>query len=160
MMKIKGLTLVEVLVSIVILSIVLVAFAGVIVSNIRQNAMSGNRTAAAQLMNYLGRRAVEGQSAVLPTDPETEVAWNYNTLRSSFPDLTQEKQAANPDVYRAEVINTGQPAWAAGTNLTGYTVRVCWKANDAPNGEACVESQTFAPISTGAIVLPPISGIN
>jgi prepilin-type N-terminal cleavage/methylation domain-containing protein len=157
----SGLTLVEVLVSIVIISIVLVAFASVIVANIRQNAMSGNRTAAASLMNYLGRRAVEGQGAVLPAAPDTEKKWDYTKLRDSFPDLTKENQSANPDVYRAEVINVGAPAWAAAMSLTSYTIRVCFKATDAPNGESCVESQTLAPVSTGAAAPQPIvNGLN
>jgi prepilin-type N-terminal cleavage/methylation domain-containing protein len=159
--KQAGLTLVEVLVSIVIISIVLVAFASVIVGNIRQNAMSGNRTAAAQVMNYLGRRAVEGQGVVLPTAPATNKTWDYNTLRGTFPDLTQERQSANPDVYRAAIINDGQPGWAAGMSLTSYTIRVCWKATDAPGGESCVESQTLAPVSTGVLAPDPIlNGLN
>jgi prepilin-type N-terminal cleavage/methylation domain-containing protein len=154
----RGLTIVEVLVAIVILSIVLVAFAGVIVANIRQNAMSGNRTAAAQVMNYLGRRAVEGDGAVLPASPTLTKSWAYNTLRTSFPDLTQEKQSANPNVYRAEVINQGLPSWTASApSLTSYTVRVCW---NSPDGESCVESQTLAPISTGVSAPAPLNGLN
>jgi prepilin-type N-terminal cleavage/methylation domain-containing protein len=154
----SGLTIVEVLVSIVIISIVLVAFASVIVANIRQNAMSGNRTAAASLMNYLGRRAVEGQGAVLPAAPDTEKKWDYTKLRDSFPDLAEE---GNPDVYRAEVLNVGVPAWAGASSLTSYTIRICWKAADAPNGESCVESQTLAPVSTGVPAPQPIvNGLN
>jgi prepilin-type N-terminal cleavage/methylation domain-containing protein len=158
---IQGLTLIEVLVAIVILSIVLVAFASVIVGNIRQNAMSGNRTAAAQVMNYLGRRAIEGDANVLPRMPATTQSWAYNSLHTSFPDLTKERNAANLDYYRAEVINQGVPDWATAKSLelTSYLVRVCW---DSPEGESCVESQTMAPIVTGGSSPPPapLNGLN
>lgn len=156
----SGLTLIEVLVAIVILSLVLVGFASVIVANIRQNAISGNRTAAAQLMNYLGRRAVEGQGAVLPVAPDASKTWAYATLRTSFPDLTQENQSANPDLYRAEVTNQGVPVWATskGLALTSYQIRVCWNSAE---GEQCVESQTMAPlITTFGAPPPPLNGLN
>jgi prepilin-type N-terminal cleavage/methylation domain-containing protein len=156
----RGLTLIEVLVAIVILSIVLVAFASVIVGNIRQNALSGNRTAAAQVMSYLGRRAVEGQTAVVPATPETTKSWDYGSLSTTFPDLTEESHAANPALYRAEVINQGKPAWADanGLSLTSYLTRVCWQS---PEGESCVEAQTVAPIVSGGVAPPPpLTGLN
>jgi prepilin-type N-terminal cleavage/methylation domain-containing protein len=143
----KGMTIVEVLVAVVILSVVLVAFAGVIVGNIRQNATSGNRTAAAQVLNYLGRRAVEGQAAVLPA------------VGASFPDLKKEKQAANSDLYRAQIIDQGAPSFSVGSaNLVSYQINVCWR--DAGK-ENCVSAQTIAPrLVATAPAQPTIPGLN
>ena len=60
MKKALGLTLVEVLVAIAVLSLVLVAMNAVLLSSIRQTAISGSRTQAVQILNYLGRRVVGG----------------------------------------------------------------------------------------------------
>jgi prepilin-type N-terminal cleavage/methylation domain-containing protein len=158
--KIAGLTLIEVLVSVVILSIVLVAFAGIIVSNIRQNATSGNRTAAAQVMNYLGRRTVNADTVVVPAVGEDSRAWDYQTLNTSFPELSKERNAANPDLYRAEVLDQGAPAWytAGMGNLVSYQINVCWQ--DAGD-EKCVSAQTIAPrIVNPSAVSPVIPGFN
>jgi prepilin-type N-terminal cleavage/methylation domain-containing protein len=160
----RGLTIVEVLVAVVILSIVLVAFAGVIVANIRQNATSGNRTAAAQVLNYLGRRAVEGQAAVLPVVGSTSRTWAYQTLNAAFPDLKKEKNAANSDLYRAEIKDQGAPAWSlagsktATLNLVSYQIDVCWQ--DAGK-ENCVTAQTLAPkLQPATDTEPIIPGLN
>ena len=156
----RGMTIVEVLVAVVILSIVLVAFAGVIVGNIRQNATSGNRTAAAQVLNYLGRRAVEGQAAVLPAVGENSRAWNYGSLNASFPDLKQERNAANSDLYRAEILDQGDPVWSSleTESLVSYQINVCWR--DAGK-ENCVTAQTVAPELVAAEDFEPIiPGLN
>lgn len=157
----QGMTIVEVLVAVVILSIVLVAFAGVIVANIRQNATSGNRTAAAQVLNYLGRRVVDGQAAVLPALGSSSRAWAYGALNTSFPDLKkEEKQAASSDLYRAEIIDQGAPAatMPAGSNLVSYQINVCWR--DAGQ-ENCVTAQTIAqrPVASSS-TSPIIPGLN
>lgn len=162
--KDRGLTIVEVLVAVVILSIVLVAFAGVIVANIRQNATSGNRTAAAQVLNYIGRRTVEGEAVVLPALGTSSRAWNYGTLRAAFPELNEEKNAANADLYRVEITDQGAPAWSvAGSktddlNLVSYQINVCWQ--DAGK-ENCVTAQTIAPQLQPVIATEPIiPGLN
>jgi prepilin-type N-terminal cleavage/methylation domain-containing protein len=151
----RGMTIVEVLVAVVILSIVLVAFAGVIVGNIRQNATSGNRTAAAQVLNYLGRRAAEGQAAVLPAVGGSSRIWNYGTLNREFPELKQERNAANSDLYRAEIIDQGSPAWSTAkvASLVSYQINVCWK--DAGK-ESCVSAQTIAPELVKPVDFEPI----
>jgi prepilin-type N-terminal cleavage/methylation domain-containing protein len=160
-MTLKGMTIVEVLVAVVILSIVLVAFAGVIVANIRQNATSGNRTAAAQVLNYFGRRVVDGQAAVMPAVGSTSRSWNYGTLNTNFPELKkEEKQAANSDLYRAEIIDQGAPAavMPLGSNLMSYQINVCWR--DAGQ-ENCVTAQTIAQRpTTSSSTSPIIPGLN
>jgi prepilin-type N-terminal cleavage/methylation domain-containing protein len=156
----NGMTIVEVLVAVVILSIVLVAFAGVIVANIRQNATSGNRTAAAQMLNYLGRRAVDGQAAILPAVGSSSRSWAYGTLNTSFPDLTKERNAANSDLYRAEIIDQGAPTatMPTGSNLVSYQINVCWR--DAGQ-ENCVTAQTIAQRPTASSSTSPIiPGLN
>jgi prepilin-type N-terminal cleavage/methylation domain-containing protein len=133
----KGLTLIEVMVAMSVLLVALTAFGSLTVSNLRQNQVSGSRTQAVQIMNYLGRRVTGADSAVTPTSTATPLIWNYGALRSAFPDLSQ---TGNPDVYRAKVTNNGQ--WnGAGVTVAQFRVEVCWRS---PGGETCVRSDTLA----------------
>jgi hypothetical protein len=107
----------------------------------------------------LGRRAVEGQAAVLPAVGASSRAWNYGTLNTSFPDLKKEKQAANSDLYRAQIIDQGAPSFSVGSaNLVSYQINVCWR--DAGK-ENCVSAQTIAPrLVATAPAQPTIPGLN
>ena len=84
MKKALGLTLVEVLVAIAVLSLVLVAMNAVLLSSIRQTAISGSRTQAVQILNYLGRRVVGGETALLPPSGTAKV-YDYGSLGAAFP---------------------------------------------------------------------------
>ncbi|PZA08584.1 MULTISPECIES: prepilin-type N-terminal cleavage/methylation domain-containing protein [unclassified Meiothermus] len=158
----RGLTLIEVIVALAILSVALSAFTLLILGSVRQNVESGGRTQAAQLLNYLGRRLVGADDAVMPDSTSTYREWNYGTLRTSFPELTREGRFANPDLYRARIDNEGTPAWAVsgGLNLDSlraYRIQVCWRG---ARGESCVEARTVgaAPVAGGAAA--PLPGIN
>ncbi|AEB11453.1 type IV pilus modification PilV family protein [Marinithermus hydrothermalis] len=155
----RGLTLLEVLVAMSILGVILAAFTVSAVSSLRHNAVSGSRTAAVQLVNYLGRRVVGGDRMVLPEVNRTVRAWEYGTLRAAFPDLPKDVAQANPDRFRAEVVSEGTPAWAAqlGLDLTQYRVRVCWRG---PEEEHCTEVATLGVSPSAAGSAPPLPGIN
>lgn len=154
----QGLTIIEVLIAMVILSMILTAFAGVVVSSIQQNAIAGGRTASVRLLDYFGRRVAEGDAAVLPTSGNSSVSWDYGSLKSSFPDLANGRQFSKPELYRAAVINQGTPAWATanGLDLVSYQVSICWQSSGV---ESCTDALTIGPLasSSGA---PPLPGIN
>ena len=73
--RIIGFTLVEVLIAIAVLGIVLAAVSITMLSSIRQNHTAGNRSQAAQIMNYLGRRI-----AGLPTRRHFLVLWHLGDV--------------------------------------------------------------------------------
>ena len=127
MRKNPGLTLLEVLIALSILSLVLLAFNAVLVSSLRQTSVSGARTQAVQILNYVGRRIVGGDAALLPGS--TPITYGYGTLRQAFPDLPQEARFANPDLYRVVVSNLGAPSWTSslGVSLNEYRIQVCWR---------------------------------
>ncbi|KGQ22990.1 prepilin-type N-terminal cleavage/methylation domain-containing protein [Thermus filiformis] len=154
-MKAKGLTLLEVILSLAIVSLVLLALSASLVSSLRQTAITGGRTQAVQILNYLGRRVAGGESALLPTGT---LSFDYGTLRNRFPDLPREARFANPDLYRAAITNLGTPAWAGNLALplNEYRIQVCWRQSGQ---ESCTEARTFSsPPSAGDA--PPLPGIN
>ena len=159
MKKALGLTLVEVLVAIAVLSLVLVAMNAVLLSSIRQTAISGSRTQAVQILNYLGRRVVGGETALLPPSGTAKV-YDYGPLGTAFPDLPREVRFADPALYKVEIANRGSPSWASGLGVAvnAYRIRVCWRQA----GEArCTEAYTLsAPPGGAGPAAPPLPGIN
>ncbi|APD08863.1 MULTISPECIES: type IV pilus modification PilV family protein [Thermus] len=154
----QGLTLLEVLIALSILALVLLAFNAVLVSSLRQTSVSGARTQAVQILNYLGRRIVGGDSFLL--SGSTSIVYGYGELRQNFPDLPQEARFANPDLYRAEIRNAGSPSWAnnLGVSVNEYRIQVCWRQ---AGQEHCTEARTFsAPPSGSGSAPPPLEGIN
>jgi type II secretory pathway pseudopilin PulG len=152
--KTTGLTLVEILVSLGILAIILAAFSGSVVSNMKQNSSSGSRTSAVRILDYVGRLVVEGNSNVLPTSGYTSRTWNYNQL-TTLPGLTAEDGIANPNLYKATVTNSTTPSWSTdlSLNLISYDVQICWRNS---GNESCVATKAVGPgnpsLATGADV--------
>lgn len=138
-MKSKGLTLIEALIALAVLSISLSAFTTLIVSNLRENTRAGARTQAVQVLNYLGRQVTGGNAAVLPDS--TPLQWRYGELQTAFADLTRERQFADVNLYRASIENRGNYSGGiAGVSLVQYHISVCW---NAPGGESCVRADTL-----------------
>jgi prepilin-type N-terminal cleavage/methylation domain-containing protein len=148
-----GLTLVEVIVAIAMLAIVLAAFSSGAISNIKQNASSGSRTAAVRLIDYLGRLATEGDSTILPVANTTVRNWNYGGL-SSLPGLSSEAGLANPALYKASVTSSTVPAWSTslGVGMRSYTLSVCWKNSGS---EPCIQAVGVGPDNTLPTGNPP-----
>lgn len=156
----QGMTIIEVLIAMVILSMILTAFAGVVVSSIKQNSIAGGRTASVRLLDYFGRRVAEGDAAVLPAGSDSTATWDYGSLKSSFPELANGRQFDKPELYRAMVTAQGAPGWATanGLALVSYEVSVCWKSAGV---ESCTDALTVGPAApTTTSSPPPLSGIN
>lgn len=152
-----GLTLLEVLLSIAILSVVMLGLNATLISSLRQTSVAGSRTQAVQILNYLGRRIVGGDTFLLASN---RLQFDYGTLRQNFPDLPSEVRFANPDLYRAEIENLGPPPWgnALGVDVHRYRISVCWKQGGQ---EFCTAGQTLsAPPSSGNTSSPVLEGIN
>jgi len=145
-----GFSLIEVLVALAVLAIVLSAVAITMTSSMRQNLAAGNRSQAAQVVNYLGRRIAGGEVSQLGG---TE--WDYGELATSFGDLRREGNLADTDLYRAEVAEF--PRIGIGeSSIPHYRVTVCWRNAD---GESCVAGDTAGPGagSTSGEILPGIN---
>lgn len=134
----SGLTMIEVIVAIAILGIAVAVLATTAASSIRNNAISGERTQATQVLNYLGR-LVAGADPILFAD--ADLKWGYGQLRGSFIELTKEVGRANPDLYRAQVQDLG---WIGigDAQMVHYRVSVCWMA---AGNEQCVRGDTAGP---------------
>lgn len=137
-MKSSGLTLVEAIIAMAILGVILTAFTALVVGNIRENAKSGAKVQATQVLNYLGRKVTGGDSDVLPSTGSLE--WNYGELPTSFTDLQRERQWADLNLFTARVQNQGAFTAVSGVELVSYRIQVCWRA---PEGEACVRANAL-----------------
>jgi type II secretory pathway pseudopilin PulG len=147
-----GLTVVELLMALAVIGIVTAAFTTAVVSNLHHSSVTGARTEAVQVMNYLGRRAASGDGAVLPTSGGSR-AWAYGSLPSAFPDLTDQGGLSDPARYRAQIVNAGDVS-LAGASAAEYDVSVCYMA---AGGEHCVSATTMGlfPSSGGSTTQPP-----
>jgi prepilin-type N-terminal cleavage/methylation domain-containing protein len=143
----RGLTVVEVIVSLAILAVVLAVFSTNVISSMQQNASSGSRTAAVRFLDHVGRLVVEGNSNILPTG-STPRTWAYGTL-GNLSGLTNQNNLANPALYRATVTAAATPGWSTtlGLGLISYQLEVCWRnAGD----ESCVRADGVGPSNAGA----------
>lgn len=155
----KGLTLIEILVALALLSAVLVVLEGLLLQGLRQSSAAGTRTQAVQIMNYVGRRIVGGDDSLLP-GAGSSLTLDYGTLPQRLPDLPQETRYANPQLYKVVVRNLGQPSWALSPSLNvdvhEYEIQVCWRQGQ----ETCTTARTFASPPSPGGANPPLEGIN
>lgn len=146
----RGFTILEVLIAIAILGIVLGAINLVVLSSIRQNASAGERTQAALLMSYFGRRIAGGEAGDLGG-----AAWDYGTLVEALPDLTAEEGFSNPDRYRVD-LRIGDEIAIGGTSMWHYSIEVCWMV---AGDESCIMGDTAGP-PLGVDTPEALPGIN
>ncbi|HKI55514.1 MAG TPA: hypothetical protein VKB31_00065 [Trueperaceae bacterium] len=150
-----GLSVIEVMLALAVIGIITAAFTTAVVGNLRHTQVTGARTEAAQVVNYLGRRAAGGDAAVLPAAGSPAV-WGYGSLAAAFPDLTNQGGLSDPARYRARVGNAGTVT-LAGAGATEYDVSVCYMTG---SDEHCVEATTLGPSPSSAGSPPPLPGIN
>lgn len=149
-----GLTLVEVLLALAVIGIVTAAFTTAVVGNLHHSSVTGARTEAVQVLDYLGRRVAGGDSAVMPPSGSSR-SWAYGSLASSFPDLTDHGGLSDPGRYRASVTSAGDVA-LAGSSVAQYDVRVCF---EAAGGEHCVSATTMGLYPSSGGSSPQLPGI-
>ncbi len=150
----KGLTLIETLVGLFILAVALGALSFMLTASMTRNRSAGLRTQAVQVLNYLGRRVVGADRALLPASGG-EKTWDYGALSNAFPDLGGE---VNLNRLKARVLNLGAPSWRpAGTSLTQYRIEVCWRQR---GHESCVQADTVSAAPSTGGTPPPLPGLN
>lgn len=128
------------------------------VTSMQQNLVSGERTQAVQILNFLGRLASGGDARVIPENNESNnqnyVAWGYGQLPTAFTELASGDGFMAPERYSAEVRNRGTLKIGA-ASMEHYRVQVCWQA---AGGELCITGDTagpaVAPSDGGAPALP------
>lgn len=150
----KGLSVLETLIAVSVLGMVLLSLSLLLTDSLRQTSITGSQTQAVQILNYVGRRIVGGETDLVNLSPI-----GYGNLRQVFPELSQEIRHANPDLYKVEIRGQGTPTWAGnlGISLEQYEIRVCWKTGGR---ELCTSAHTYSspPASSGGN--PPLPGIN
>lgn len=148
-MKIRGLTIIEVVVAIAALSVVLGVIGTLMAGSLRENRNLGSKGQANQLAVFIGRQLMD-DSAVAPALNGTNT-WTYGQLTTQFPGLTQENKFGDVNLYKATVVNRGVPSWGANMSIWQYRINVCWKAmkeTSQDNGERCTQTDTIGPIPT------------
>ena len=141
-----GLTLLEVLASVVILGVVIALFSSVFIASLNQTRTTGSKLEATQLLNYFGRMAAGGATRELPfVFNSSQQPWNYGQLSRAFPELTSGSERVK-DVNSYKVAVTAPQIIAVGTaEVIHYHVQVCWREGTE---ERCLEGDTAGPRPT------------
>lgn len=159
--KQAGITLLEVVLALAVLAVLGAVFSTSILTNLRHTTVSGQRTQAAQALNYFGRRVAGGDPAVLPTTIGATLSWDYAELGDAFEDLAGNDGFADAERYRVDVTATNEITLFSGLDaatVVQYDIAVCFQNQDA---ESCVRGTTLgAPASAPAGETPPLPGIN
>jgi prepilin-type N-terminal cleavage/methylation domain-containing protein len=141
----QGFTIIEVLISLAILVVAISVLSSTIIGSTRHDRNSGQRTQAVELLNYIGRYALEGSSVVIPASPATLKTINYGSVASAFPDLLVQGGFSDPSLYKATITFKGQVALST-ASANQYDINVCWKDKDQ---ESCVLATTLGPLVAG-----------
>jgi len=153
----QGLTLLEVIVALGIIAILGALFVTNVLSNLRHTTVAGERTQAAQVLNFLGRLAAGGDGDILPALGSSE-EWGYGELGGAFPDIAGGEGFGDADRFRAGITAVSILEFA-GAETVQYDISVCFLATE---GESCVVGTTLgaqAPGNQGLAPLP-LPGIN
>jgi type II secretory pathway pseudopilin PulG len=145
----KGFTIIEVLISLAVLIIAISILSSTVIGSTRHDRNSGMKTQAVELLNYIGRYALEGSTVVVPAAPATTKTINYGALASTLPGIQSQSGFGDLANYKAVVESKGTVS-LAGAVANRYDIKVCWKDKA---GEACIGSTTMGPIVAGKSVV-------
>lgn len=129
-----GLTLLETIVAIAVVSIVLGALATVSTSSLRESRAGNFKTQSTQILDTVGRRIAGGEDASLLPDAGEEVQLDSDELSDlTHMDLTE---AAG---FELTIENVGTFTVST-SQLAQYLVTVCYAGSE---GERCVAGATL-----------------
>ena len=156
-MKKKALTLIEVIISLVIISIIIMALVPAFSSGLKQTTIAGQKSQSVRFLEFLGRLVVTGNSQVLPPANSGQISWGYGELKQNFNELSSTiENMATPDYYRASVTKHGTVDLSGVTSIQ-YDLEVCFKKNDE---EYCQKAVTFGPAVNSGSSIDYLPGIN
>ena len=135
----QGLTIPEVLFALVIIGVMTAVFSLALTSNMKAMQKTGKATQSAELLNYFGRRLLEGDSSLI-TSEKTPLSWDYGSLAQSFTGLAS-NQFSDIDKFNLSIVNNGDISLSS-SKLSRYTLTVCSKVSD---NESCSSAMTIAP---------------
>jgi type II secretory pathway pseudopilin PulG len=144
----KGFTIIEVLISLAVLIIAISILSSTIIGSTRHDRNSGMKTQAVELLNYVGRYALEGSVVVVPVTPATLKTIDYGSLASTFPGIQSQSGFGDLSNYKASVESKNTVS-LAGAVANRYDIKVCWRDKA---GEACIGSTTMGPLVAGKSV--------
>ncbi len=156
-MRLKALSLVEVVISMVIISLIIMALMPAFSSSLKQTTIAGQKGQSVRFMEFLGRLVVIGDPIALPLAGDSQKSWNYRELAYTFNELSSAQQSIEtPENYRASVTANGTVNISGVTSIQ-YDVEVCFMKNAE---EYCQQASTFGPaLSTGSSI-DYLPGIN
>ena len=156
-MRKQALSLVEVIISMVIISIIIAALMPAFSASLKQTTIAGQKGQSIRFMEFLGRMAVTGDPTVLPGNTQTQKSWNYGDLTNSFIELYSSGQnMASPEKYRATVTKNGTVN-LSGVSSIQYDLEVCFMKNGE---EYCQQASTFGPALATGSSIDYLPGIN
>ncbi|MCA9840073.1 MAG: type II secretion system protein [Trueperaceae bacterium] len=138
--KQQGLTLPEVLIAISIIGVLVGIFSTALTGNIKLMTKTGQGNQAAEVLNYFGRRVIDGDTIVLATESAPAV-WDYGDLVGSFYDQAARSSFSNPAYYKVTVTHKGHITLST-AQLTEYQIDVCYKNQGEPT---CIQGITYGP---------------
>ncbi len=137
---IKGLTLPEVLIAMSIIGVLVGVFSTALTGNLKIMTQTGKGNQASEVLNYFGRRIIDGDSLVLAVEDETSV-WDYGDLINSFYDQAARSSFSNPAHYKVTVTHNGIVSLST-ASLVQYDIEVCYKNKGEP---VCINGTTYGP---------------
>ncbi len=153
----KALSLVEVIISLVIISVIIVALIPAFSASLKQTTISGQKSQSVRFMEFLGRLVVTGNPIALPAAGDTQVSWDYGELKQTFDELTNTSQGmSTPNNYKATVKTNGTVSLSGVTSIQ-YDIEVCFKKTGE---EHCQQASTFGPAISSGSVIDYLPGIN
>ncbi len=129
-----GLTLLETIVALAVVSIVLGSLATVSTSSLRESRAGNNKTQATQILDTVGRRIAGGEEAGLLPAEGKELELSSTALES----LTN-MDLADAAEYEVTIENVGDLTVSM-SQLAQYRVTVCYAGSE---GERCVVGATL-----------------
>ena len=157
MMRKRALSLIEVIISLVIISVIIMALIPAFSASLKQTTISGQKSQSVRFMEFLGRLVVTGNPAALPAAGNTQVSWDYGELKQTFNELTNATQGmSTPDNYKASVKTNGTVTLSGVTSIQ-YDIEVCFKKTGE---EHCQKASTFGPSTSAGSTIDYLPGIN
>lgn len=136
----KGLTIPEVLIAMSIIGVLVGVFSTALTGNLKIMTQTGKGNQASEVLNYFGRRIIDGDMLVIASENEPAV-WDYGDLVNSFYDQAARSSFSNPAYYKVTVTHNGTINLST-ASLVQYDIEVCYKNQGDP---ICIEGTTYGP---------------
>ncbi len=154
-MKLKGLSVVEVIMAVSIIAIMFAVLTPALINSSQRTAITGQTVQASLVLNYLVRQIVGGNNDVLAS-ADNALSWDYGNLGSSDLGFANEKDLANPNLYKVVISQEAVVKLLSAVSVQ-YKVQVCFVQGQ---GDICVDAVTLGPSPTKTGLGRILPGVN